>query len=139
MHSTETLDSRLQRARELRTRGYNCAQAVAMVFEDVSGISADSMAQCCMALGSGAACGEICGAALGMGIITGYRFDHDPANKISAAKASRSLISKFADLHNGRIRCADLKGQPGSPSCDQLVMTAVEILHNDISGFDSSR
>ena len=39
-----TLESRLERARELRKQGYTCSQCVVMVFDDVHNLSEEAAA-----------------------------------------------------------------------------------------------
>ena len=64
-----TLESRLERARELRKQGYTCSQCVVMVFDDVHNLSEEAAAAVSIGLGGGVggqhqACGTITGMAV---------------------------------------------------------------------------
>ena len=66
-----------QRARELFMQSYNCAQAVACAFGDVTGLDIDAAARMSSSFGGGLGrlrevCGTVSGAALVLGIVRGY-------------------------------------------------------------------
>ncbi|MDE7381053.1 MAG: C-GCAxxG-C-C family protein [Muribaculaceae bacterium] len=125
-----TLQQRLEKAADLRSKGYNCAQSVLMVFDDKTGLSPSEAARLCSALGSGAGCGELCGVPNAMAIAVGYTFSDNPADKVHAMKTARQLIDIFASGNKGRLRCADLKGKEGIRPCNDLIAQGIEILHN---------
>ena len=127
-----TLDDRLSKALELRTQGYNCAQAVALAFDDIAGLDAQAMTLACMSFGSGVSCGEICGAASGMALVAGSRLPASPAYKIEAMKITAPLMKQFSQENGGRIRCADLKGKEDARSCNDLICHAIRILHSSL-------
>lgn len=128
-----TLQERKSKALELRNQGYNCAQAVLMAFPDVTSLDADTAARLSSALGSGiGGSRELCGAIVGAAIAEGFRHGSAPADKAPAMKAAGDLVKQFADLNDGAVRCADLKGVPGKRPCNDLVLQAVEILHNSL-------
>ena len=47
-----TLEERIERARALHKKGYNCSQCVVMVFDDVHGLSDDVAARVSAGFGS---------------------------------------------------------------------------------------
>ncbi|MBR4722027.1 MAG: C-GCAxxG-C-C family protein, partial [Muribaculaceae bacterium] len=50
-----TLQQRIERARRLHREGYNCAQCVVMVFDDVTGLDETNAAEIAAAMGAGMA------------------------------------------------------------------------------------
>lgn len=125
-----TLDERKALALDLRKKGYNCAQSVVLAFPELTGSDADLIARMTSGLGSGVAGSkEICGVITGMSVARGIRESAAPEGKAASAKACRVLMDEFAAQNGGRVRCADLKGQPGIKPCNELVLQGVEILH----------
>lgn len=124
-----TLEERLDTSRRLRKEGYNCAQSVIMVFDDVTGLDRATAAKISSALGSGVAgCGEICGVANAIALTIGMLHGSEPSDKISALKEARPLIDEFARSNGGCLACRDLKGKKDIAPCDELVFRGVEIL-----------
>ncbi len=101
-----------QRARELFMQGYNCAQAVACAFGDVTGLDVDTAARLASSFGGGLGrlrevCGTVSGAALVLGMAKGYS---DPKD-YEAKKAHYALVQEFARRFrekNGSIVCREL-------------------------------
>ncbi len=101
-----------QRARELFLEGYNCAQAVACAFCDVTGLSVEEAARMASSFGGGLGrlrevCGTVSGAALVLGLVKGYS---DPAD-YAVKKAHYALVQEFARRFrevNGSIVCREL-------------------------------
>lgn len=131
-----TKEERLKKAQQLRDSGYNCATSVLGAFPDLTGLDQDTAARLTSALGAGiAGCGEICGAAVGMAIASGYRFGPAADQKGPSAKAARLLIERFAGDNAGCTRCAELKSRQmpgGVRSCNALVAQCVELLHDNL-------
>lgn len=124
-----TLNERLDKAAQLRSRGYNCAQSVIMCFEDITSLPEETSARISAALGTGVAtCREICGVANAIAITIGTRHSADPSAKVPAAKEAHGVIERFAACNNNLLACRDLKGQPGCRSCNELVALGVELL-----------
>lgn len=129
-----TLSERLEKAVELRKCGRNCAQTVILSFSDITGLDDETAARITNALGTGvAACGEICGVANAMAIISGMRCDAQPTSKVAAVKIAKPLITQFADKTNGRLSCRDLKRKGDAISCELLIAEGIEILHNNFN------
>ena len=101
-----------QRARELFMEGYNCAQAVACAFCDVTGLDIGTAARLSSSFGGGLGrlrevCGVVSGAALVLGAVRGYG---DPKDG-EAKKAHYALVQEFARRFreaNGSIICREL-------------------------------
>lgn len=127
---TKTAEQRKKEALSLREQGYNCAQSVIMVFDDLTGLDAELAARLTSGLGAG--CGgtrELCGVVNAMAITQGLFQSSLPAGKALSMKEAGTLAETFASENQGRLRCADLKGKPGIRSCNDLVIQGVEILH----------
>lgn len=128
-----TLQERIDAAMNLRRQGYNCAQAVVMVFPDLTGLDNDTAAKLTSALGTGVGGQkEICGAVNGMSLCVGMRHGSAPEDKVAAMKDAGSLCQIFRDANDGRINCRDLKGHEGIRPCNDLIAQAIEILHNSM-------
>ena len=101
-----------EKARALFLQGYNCAQAVACAFGDVTGLDGELTARMTSSFGGGLArlrevCGTVSGAALVLGIVRGYS---DPADQ-DAKKAHYARVQEFARRfreQNGSIICREL-------------------------------
>lgn len=116
----------VDKAKELRQQGYNCAQAVLMPFASELGLDEATAAKIAMGLGSGVGGqGEICGVANGMAIALGLRYAPDAALKGKAAAEVRALTNQFCDCH-GCLRCHDLKAL--KRDCNALIYSGVEML-----------
>lgn len=118
---------------DARLEGFNCAQSVLLAFADIIPLDRQSLLSLSAPLGAGLACGEICGVANALAIASGLMMKADfPEAKGDAMKRARQLIETFR-TRNGALRCADLKGVPGKPSCNELILQGVEILHRDLN------
>ena len=101
-----------QLAKELFLKGYNCAQAVACAFCDITGCDIDSSARMASSFGGGLGrlretCGVVSAAALVLGIVKGY---DDPAD-CDAKKHHYALVREFAErfkAENASINCREL-------------------------------
>ena len=106
-----------QLAKELFLKGYNCAQAVACAFSDVTGYDVDTSARMASSFGGGLGrlretCGVVSAAALVLGIVKGY---DDPAD-YGAKKRHYALVREFADRFkekNASISCRELLTRAG--------------------------
>lgn len=128
---THDLNSRHERARQLRKEGYNCAQSVLMVFDDITGL--DEATACRLASGLGAGIGasrEICGVPNAMAIVQGFRLPATAQAKPLAMKRAGALLQKFKAITGGRLRCVELKSGADPVPCDRLILDGIEILHN---------
>ncbi|MEE0975562.1 MAG: C-GCAxxG-C-C family (seleno)protein, partial [Muribaculaceae bacterium] len=69
-----TLDERISRARQLHKEGYNCAQCVVMVFDDIYDLDTDTAAKVSAGMGGGVGgqrqvCGTVSGMAMTLGLV----------------------------------------------------------------------
>lgn len=125
-----TLQQRIEKARELHPQGYNCAQCVALAFNDMTGLDETTTARISSGLGAGVGgTGEICGALTGATIVDGCMKYSAPADKAAINKSVREISREFADCNDGMVRCRDLKTKGRKP-CMDLIEEAITILHN---------
>ena len=107
-------------AAKLFTEGYNCAQAVAMAFSDLTGLTPEYSAKMVSSFGGGMGrLREVCGAVSGMftvaGILYGYDTPDDTAKKRHYALV-QELAAKFRE-QAGSIVCREiLKNPPSDPN-----------------------
>ncbi len=129
------MSSRQDKAVELKNRTgdahYNCAQAVACVFAEETGLESDTLRKlgACFGLGMGTmegTCGALCGAQMIQGLV---KFE----GKNLRGKAAE-LFKAFTEKCGGSI-CKELKGAGTGKvlcSCDDCVRNAVDILEQTI-------
>ena len=134
------------KAAELFLEGYNCAQAVAVAFCDVTGLDQDHTAKLVSGFGGGmGGLREVCGAVSGMNFVLsclyGYQSPTDDEGKKLLYSQMRELATKFQE-ENGSIICRELlKNIPTDPNpsprtaeyyakrpCAKMVMTAAKLL-----------
>ena len=134
------------KAAELFMEGYNCAQAVAVAFCDVTGLDKDATAKLVSGFGGGmGGLREVCGAVSGMFFVMGQLYGYenptdDDAKKELYARV-RGLAEKFKE-ENGSIICRELlKNIPTDPNpsprtaeyyakrpCARMVMVAAKLV-----------
>ena len=107
-------------AAELFTGGYNCAQAVAMAFSDVTGIPAQQSAKLVSSFGGGMGrLREVCGAVSGMFFVAGVLYGYDrpnPEAQMQHYALVQELAAKFKE-QAGSIVCREiLKNPPSDPA-----------------------
>ena len=113
MHSQKAVDFFLE--------GYNCAQAVAMAFSDLTGIDEKLSARLASSFGGGIGrMREVCGALSGMYMVLGVLYGYDAAEEKEGKKQLyadvQALAQAFKDK-NGSIICREiLKNPPSNPT-----------------------
>ena len=139
-----------QQAAELFLAGYNCAQAVAMAFSDVTGMSQADAAKLASPFGGGMGrMREVCGAVSGMLMVYGELYGYDKPDP-DAQKQCYATVQELAEKFRqqaGSIICRELLENPPSdpaPSprteeyykqrpCTRMVMIAAQILDEYIT------
>ena len=133
-------------AAELFLGGYNCAQAIAVAFSDVTGLDKDFSARMASSFGGGMGrMREVCGAVSGMLMVAGLLYGYDSPGDDTAKKAHYTLVQELAGQFReevGSIVCREiLKNPPSDPNpsprtaeyyktrpCARMVMLAARIL-----------
>lgn len=108
------LESRVKRARELFSSGYNCSQSVFMAYADLFEIEPRMAATLSAPLGGGMGrLREVCGAVSGMALLAGQLIPvYDPSDRQAKAE-NYALVQHFAERfreENGAIVCRELLG-----------------------------
>ena len=138
-------------AGDLFLEGYNCAQAVAVAFTDVTGMDKQLAAKMAAPFGGGMGrLREVCGAVSGMFMVLGalYGYDNSDAEstKKELYKQVQALAEKFRE-ENGSIICREiLKNPPSDPNpsprtaeyyrvrpCARMVLTAAQLMDDFIA------
>ena len=136
----------VERAVELFVEGYNCAQAVAAAFGDLTGLDEKTAARMASCFGGGMGrMREVCGAVSGMLLVAGMLYGYDDPK---ATKEKRDLYAQVQAMAGqfreelGSIVCRDLlKNPPSDPNptprteqfykdrpCARMVATAARIM-----------
>ena len=134
------------KAAELFLSGYNCAQAVAVAFTDVTGLTEQQAAKMSSAFGGGMGrMREVCGAVSGMLMVLSYVYGYDTPGDDVSKKRLYGQVQELAAAfraENGSIICREiLKNPPSDPNptprtaefyakrpCTKMVMTAARLL-----------
>ena len=136
----------VERAVDLFVEGYNCAQAVAAAFGDLTGLDEKTAAKMASCFGGGMGrMREVCGAVSGMLMVAGILYGYDDPK---ATKEKRELYAQVQAMAGqfreelGSIVCRDLlKNPPSDPNptprteqfykdrpCARMVATAARIM-----------
>ena len=139
------------KAMELFVEGYNCAQAVAVAFCDITGLDEKATARMVSPYGGGMGrLREVCGAVSGMLFVLGYLYGYDNADADETKKELYARVQGLAGQFRekcGSIICRELLDNPPSdpnPSprtaqyykdrpCAILVKTAAELMDDFIA------
>jgi C_GCAxxG_C_C family probable redox protein len=134
------------KAAELFLNGYNCAQAVAVAFSDLTGLDEQLSARLASSFGGGMGrMREVCGAVSGMLMVAGVLYGYDTPGDDAVKKAHYTLVQNLSGEFrekNGSIICREiLKNPPSDPApsprtaeyyasrpCARMVYTAANIL-----------
>lgn len=128
MNSTIAInvDERVERARNFFTAGYNCAQAVAMAFDDIMEMDVTTVARIAAPFGGGMGrMREVCGAVSGMTLVAGSICPSVDPKNMEERKANYALVQNFAAqfrAENGDIVCRRLLGlEPAVESAESAM------------------
>ena len=139
------------KAAELFLEGYNCAQAVAVAFCDVTGLEEKFTSRMVSSFGGGMGrLREVCGAVSGMFFVLGHLYGYDtPGDDVSKKRLYtdvQALAARFRE-ENGSIVCREiLQNPPSDPNptprtaefykqrpCAKMVLTAGRLMDDFIS------
>ena len=107
---------RATKAAQLFTEGYNCAQAVAVAYSDLIGLTPEFTAKMASSFGGGMGrMREVCGAVSGMFFVLSYLYGYDTAGDDESKKRLyedvQALAGKFKESC-GSIICRELLDNP---------------------------
>lgn len=145
------MSERSIKAAELFLQGYNCAQAVAVAFCDVTGLEEKQAAKMASAFGGGMGrLREVCGAVSGMFMVLSQLYGYDTYDddnvKMRLYQQVQELAAGFRE-QAGSIVCREiLKNPPSDPNptprtaefykvrpCARMVMLATELMEKFIA------
>lgn len=120
-----------EQAKALFQEGYNCAQAVFLVFAEDYGISRDAALKLASSFGGGfgrlrEVCGAVCGMSMALGLAEG---NTDPQGKLAHYEKVRELMGEFSKRYGGYI-CRELLETGTKKNCSEFVYSAAEILEH---------
>ena len=136
----------MERAVELFVEGYNCAQAVAAAFGDLTGLDEKTAAKMASCFGGGMGrMREVCGAVSGMLMVAGILYGYDDPKATTEKRELYAQVQAMAGQFRqelGSIVCRDLlKNPPSDPNptprteqfykdrpCARMVATAARIM-----------
>ena len=136
----------VERAVELFVEGYNCAQAVAAAFGDLTGLDEKTAAKMASCFGGGMGrMREVCGAVSGMLLAAGILYGYDDPKATTEKRELYAQVQAMAGQFRqelGSIVCRDLlKNPPSDPNptprteqfykdrpCARMVAPAARIL-----------
>lgn len=106
--------TRAQKAKEYFLQGYNCAQSVAMAFDDLIGMDKDRIAKLTSGFGGGIGrmrevCGTVTGAAFVISALYGYNDPKATIEKQELYANIQQIGNEFAK-ENGSVVCRELLG-----------------------------
>ena len=108
------VNERVERAMNYFKSGYNCAQAVAMAYNDIMEMSVEQVAKLTAPFGGGMGrMREVCGTVSGMAILAGAIKPAINPKNLEERKENYALVQNFAErfrLENGDIVCRRLLG-----------------------------
>lgn len=106
------------KAETLFREGYNCAQAVLLAFEDITGLNRENAAAISSSFGGGLGrmrevCGAVSGSAMVLGIVKGNYSPDDFNSKSEHYRLVQEFAAKFKE-ENGSIICRELLSGTGA-------------------------
>ena len=136
----------VERAVDLFVEGYNCAQAVAAAFGDLTGLDEKTAAKMASCFGGGMGrMREVCGAVSGMLLVAGVLYGYNDPKATTEKRELYAQVQAMAGQFRqelGSIVCRDLlKNPPSDPNptprteqfykdrpCARMVATAARIM-----------
>jgi C_GCAxxG_C_C family probable redox protein len=139
MNMKYSLEARLERARDLRGKGYTCSQCVVMVFDDLHNLPEYAAAAASLGLGGGVGGQhQACGTVTGMAMVCGFTVNGAPSEKANVYSVVKDMSARFA-AKNGSIICAELLADKGNRKpCMQYIEDSITILHNALLSGESA-
>lgn len=126
------MESRISKAVEKKSCGYNCAQAVLCTYCDLTGLDEETARNLGSAFGLGMGNMEgTCGAITGAGMVLSLASD----DRVKAIRGMKQIMNKF-QLRNGATQCKMLKGvETGKVlrDCSDCVADAAEFLEDELN------
>ncbi|MCM1292370.1 MAG: C-GCAxxG-C-C family protein [Bacteroides sp.] len=125
--------TRAEEASDRKRSGlYNCAQAVACTYADVTGLDVETIKAATSAFGTGMGSMDgTCGALVGAGIVIGMKI----ADRIKSRSAMKCMMTRFKEANSTTV-CRQLKGIDTGVvlrDCNQCVADASRLLEDELN------
>ena len=117
---------------ELHASGFSCAQVVAYMCRDLSGIDERTALSAMGGFGGGLRCGEVCGAVSGGVYSLGMSFSYSEGSNLAAKEKISELTKEFTARFReefGSLPCRELLETGGRKMCEKYMAGAVELIH----------
>lgn len=125
-----------EKAAELFSQGYNCAQSVVGAFAEHFGMDTDTLLRLASPFGGGLAgtrgtCGAVSGMVMVAGLISGYSEAGASSKKQAVYALAREMMEEF-EKENGSVICSELlarqrEGTEKKKPCGELCAIAADI------------
>lgn len=119
---------------EIHAKGFNCAQVVASMCHELSGIDEQSALAAMGGFGGGLRCGEVCGAVSGAVFTLGLCCPYNEDNKDTKTKITeltKECTAAFKEKF-GTLSCRELLAANGKTACENYMAYAIELTHEII-------
>ncbi|PKM74077.1 MAG: hypothetical protein CVU91_03265 [Firmicutes bacterium HGW-Firmicutes-16] len=120
---------------EIHSKGYNCAQVVAYLCRELSGVDEKTALAAMGGFGGGLRSGEVCGAVSGGVYTLGLCFPFDDGNdkeaKDKIARLTKAFTAGFKEEFE-TLRCVELLQANGKARCEEYMARAIELIHDII-------
>jgi len=128
------MSEKVETARSLFSRGYNCAQSVLGALCESYGLDAKTAFKLANGFGGGLRCGEACGAVTGavmaIGLKCGFYIENDTEQKSYCNNKALEFIGRFRE-ENGSMVCRELLGADIRAPEDHMA-PEVQALHDTV-------
>ena len=114
---------KVEKAKELFSKGFNCSQAVFSVFSSDYGLSEETSLKIGCGFGGGMRNAEICGAVTGAVMVIGLKYGNSSSNDNDSKTLCYEKTKEFTDAFKAKnysIICRDLLG------CDIFIGDGME-------------
>lgn len=122
---------------ELHASGFSCAQVVAYLCRDLSGIDEKTALAAMGGFGGGLRCGEVCGSVSAgvytLGLCYPYNEQGDSKAKKNIMRLTKEFTARFKEEF-GALSCRELLTTGGKAKCESYMARAVELIHEMIEG-----
>lgn len=116
------IEQHVQKARELFTQGYNCAQCVSMAYADHVKMTPELLGQLSIAFGGGfGRQRHVCGTLSGAGIIIGLLNTPQANDNATSRKMAYTNVQRLSEdfkAENGSIICRELLALKPGEQCN---------------------
>ena len=148
------MNNKVEKALEIHAASFNCAQSVFLPYAADYGVDEQLALKIATCFGTGAKCGNICGAASGGLMVLGLKYGHidadTPDQKKRSGEIAADFLARFKEA-NGSLLCRELVGgdlmnedvrtvlkENGTLArvCNKAIQTAAEIVGQVLEDYE---